>query len=340
MSRRGRLWGALLALWCALSFALTAHAESAEFERLDTEHYTVEWAPGLAPSARRVSETLEREHTRIYRELGAEAVGRTRVTVLESERDLLETARARHPGSAPPEWAAGLAYPGARAIYLRADVSAQELETTAVHELSHVAMGDLAGAGGVPTWFTEGVAVRQSEPFALDRATILTQAAMLDRLLRLDALERGFPAGGGRAGLAYAQSVHFVGWLVETRGAQPFAALMRTLGEQRSPNGGFEAAIEKVYGEPLAELERRWRDALSFWWGWMPIVFLSSGAWLGAAALLVYAWRRRTRERASRLRDMAGLEAVDMAEDIEIAHDLRARGDLLDPYSGRPPSIH
>ena len=340
MSRRGRLWGALLALWCALSFALTAHAESAEFERLDTEHYTVEWAPGLAPSARRVSETLEREHTRIYRELGAEAVGRTRVTVLESERDLLETARARHPGSTPPEWAAGLAYPGARAIYLRADVSAQELETTAVHELSHVAMGDLAGAGGVPTWFTEGVAVRQSEPFALDRATILTQAAMLDRLLRLDALERGFPAGGGRAGLAYAQSVHFVGWLVETRGAQPFAALMRTLGEQRSPNGGFEAAIEKVYGEPLAELERRWRDALSFWWGWMPIVFLSSGAWLGAAALLVYAWRRRTRERASRLRALAGLEAVDMAEDIEIAHDLRARGDLLDPYSGRPPSIH
>jgi len=340
MRCRGGLWGALLALWCALSFALTAHAESAEFERLDTEHYAVEWAPGLAPSARRVAETLEREHTRIYRELGAEAVGQTRVTLLGNERDLLETARARHPGSAPPEWAAGLAYPGVRAIYLRADVSAQELETTAVHELSHVAMGDLAGAGGVPTWFTEGVAVRQSEPFAVDRATTLTQAAMLDRLLRLDALERGFPEGGARAGLAYAQSVHFVGWLIETRGAQPFSALMRALSQARGDPRGFEGSIERVYGEPLSALERRWRDALSFWWGWMPIVVLSSGAWVGAAALLVYAWRRRIRERVARLRDMAGLEAVDLAEDIEIAHDLRPRRDLLDPYGGRPPSIH
>ena len=343
--RPGPRWIRLarLLLWLVAfvwSAPVSAQPEDAEMDRLSTTHYTVEWAPGLGGPARRLAEFVEPWHTRIYGELGADASGHTRVTLLADERDLLEVARRRHPGSAPPEWAAGLAYPAARAVYLRADVDAAELATTLQHEISHIAMGVVAGAGGVPTWFTEGVAVRQSEPFAFDRLSSLTQAAMMDRLLPLDALDHGFPKSGARAGVAYAQSVHFVGWLVQARGEARFQALMKALGAPDGPERGFGAVVADIYGEPLASIESDWRGSLTFWWGWMPIVVLSGAAWALAGGLLVLAWRRRRRAQAERLLQMAGMDALDMAEDVEIAHNLRPPVDLQDPYQGRPPSIH
>jgi hypothetical protein len=216
-------------------------------------------------------------------------------------------------------------------------VPAEELLTTAQHEISHVALGSLAGPGRTPIWFSEGLAIRQSEPVAFERIWLMTEAALVDRLLPLSALDSAYPPGGGRIGVGYAQSVHFVGFLATRYGDARFKAFIRALGSRAEP---FEAVLAEVYGQPLAALEAEWREGLTFWWGWIPVVVVGTSFWVILGGLLVFAWRRRRREQASRMRTLAGLEAVDMAEDIEIAHDLRPSRDTHDPYQGRPPSIH
>lgn len=348
MSRLHRMVVGLVAWAQALvlvfAWGASADAEPATWDlgRVETEHYTLEHAEGLAPAARRLAQDIEAWHTRIYAELGADASTHATISVLHDEREMFALVADRQPGSRPPEWAAGLAFPQSRTIYLRADTPMSELLVTTQHEISHVALGEAAGPGRVPIWFTEGVAIRQSEPLAIDRIWLLTEASLADRLLPLDDLVRGFPVNGQRAGVAYAQSVHFIGFLISKMGAPRFQALLAGLRE--TAHGGapvpFQAVVAETYGRPLATIEAEWRDSLSFWWGWIPVVFAGASFWFLLGVVLVAAWRKRRREQARRMRDLAGLEAVDMAEDIEIAHDLRPPPRAHDPYHGRPPSVH
>lgn len=304
---------------------------------VETEHYRIEYTDGQAGMAKRLAGEIEAWHTRIYAELGAEPSSPATIAVAANEAEMFALVAERQKGSHPPEWAAGLAYPRDRNIYVHAGVPAEELLTTVQHEISHLAMGAAAGAGRVPIWFSEGVAVRQSEPLALERMWLLTEAALMDRLLPLSALERGYPKGAARAGVGYAQSVHFVGYLIREHGAGRFRTLMQTLARGEDP---FGEVVADVYGVPLAAIEAEWRQSLNFWWGWIPVVFAGTFGWVLLGLLAVYGWRRRRREQARRMHDMAGREAVDMAEDVEIAHDLRPPSRAHDPYEGRPPSIH
>ena len=337
---RLRTWAGMLAVMASLALGQGAAAETTEYSRVETAHYTIEAAPGLTGTMTTLAGQIELWHTSLYSELGAPVDVHAQVTIVRSADELLAVARDRHPGSVPPEWAAGLAYPSARTIYVHVALGQDALITTLKHEISHLAMGAAAGPGGVPIWFTEGVAIRQSEPFAWDRAGLLVEAAALGRLLPLDDLSRGFPAGSARAGVAYAQSVHFVGYLQKRFGMDRFRELMRRLAggdEHRAP---FGDVVAEVFGQSVAALEAEWHEELSVWWGLVPVVLGSSTLWMAATVLLILAWRRRRAQSRQRLRDMAGLEVVDMAEDIEIAHNLRPPKKLVDPYEGRPPSVH
>lgn len=315
-----------------------------------TAHYVIEHAPGLEGHARSLAEAVEDHHRRIYGELGLAVVQpETRVTVMADEPSMLAEATRRHGGHRPPEWAAGLAYPASREIFLHAGVEPAELDRTFQHEISHVALGTLVGRGRVPTWFSEAIAIKQSEGFAMERALLLTEAATMDGLLPLSELERGFPATGGRAGIAYAQAVHFVGYLQQQFGGERFAALLGRLrdggptadGAHPPAPAAFAAAFEAVYGQSLAAVEAEWRSSLKLWWGWLPVVFGSAVAWLLATAMLIWGWRRRRRQQAVRLETLRATEAVETADDIEVAVVQRPPPSaVVDPYSGQPPTLH
>ena len=62
-------------------------------------------------------------------------------------------------GGRPPEWAAGLAYPRSRTIYLHTAVPEHELVETFRHELAHIALAMTDPHGVIPRWFNEGLAV-------------------------------------------------------------------------------------------------------------------------------------------------------------------------------------
>lgn len=336
---RVRLWSSgrvLLALvvwlWASAGFAQG-------FEQGRTAHYRFEWRPGLEAPTKALMSAVEAHHTRIYEALGVEPTGMTTVTVLEDAERMLEEAARRHNGHTPPEWAEGLAYPTDREIYLHASEPLGALDVTFQHEISHVALGAVGGSR-VPTWLHEGIAIRLSEGFAMERAWLLTEAATMDALLDLDDLSRGFPASGPRAGIAYAQAVHFVGYLEGTYGADRMRALLQRL---HTSDDTLREAVRSVYGAALGEIESDWRKGLRIWWGWVPVVFGSTAMWIGAATLLILAWRRRSRERAARMQAMRLIEAAEMAEmavDIEIRHDIEPPRSMFDPYDGRPPTFH
>ena len=337
----------VIATCLTLGLHLTSAAQAeVDLDRADSRRYAFEWRPGLEGFARALLAVAEDHHDRIYGDLGldpsvddsqsAAEPRRTRVTLLSNAAEMLEVVGTRKK-SRPPEWASGLAYPHTREIFLHAAVGFAKLDETFQHEISHIAMGRLAPSTRVPRWFREGVAIWQSESLSFERMRLLTESALVDRLLPLRDLERGFPASGPRAGVAYAQAVHFVGFLHVEYGRDRFGALIAGL---RAGDRPFGEVVNSVYGVPLRSLERRWHDRIQLRWGWLPVVFGSSTLWVMATVLLIVAWRRRVRQRSARLKEMAALEAIDMAEDIEIAHNLRPPDHTHDPYRGGPPTVH
>ncbi|MEZ4465102.1 MAG: peptidase MA family metallohydrolase [bacterium] len=307
-----------------LALAGPVQAQATDLETARTTHYVFEWSPGLAGTARALREQVEGHHARIYGELGVEASEPTRVTLLRDEAAMLEEAAARHGGRPPPHWAEGLAYPATREIFLHAGQAPGALDVTLQHEISHVAVGHFKHAEQLPTWFMEGLAIRQSEGFALERAWLLTEAATFGNLLGLDELAQGFPAAGGqRVGIAYAQSVHFVGWLQSTHGTPAFQRFLA-----RAADGmPFNAALEASFGQTAGELEQAWRRSLEVFWGWIPIIFGSTTLWAVATVLLVIGWRRRRRLQLARFARLQAREAAELADDIAVVGRPRPPGD-------------
>ncbi len=321
---------------------LAPGAHAGDFETGATPHYEFEWAAGLEGFARALMARAEVHHERIYAELGVPGERPTTVILLHDESAMLAVAHGRL-GGRPPEWAQGLAYPSKRTILLHAGVGPQELDVTFQHEISHIALGEIREGARIPRWFSEGLAIKQSEGLGLERAWLLTEAATVGVLHDLRRLERGFPSSGARAGVAYAQAVHFVGYLQKQYGAEAFAELLRLMREE---GVDLADAAEPAFGASIAVIEQEWRRSLKIYWGWLPVVFGSTGVWGFASVLLLLAWRRRRRQKMLRLEHMALSEALAVEEDIRVASPVlrspppRPEVDAYDPYDGRPPTIH
>lgn len=299
--------------------------------------FVFEWAEGQGGLARQLMSEAPGYADEIYGALGGHVADPPiKITLLRDEAEMLALAEARH-GRPPPEWAAGLAFPALKQIYLHGAVPPGEVDETLRHEIAHVALGDVLKGVHPPLWFHEGIAILLSEGLTLDRARTLTETALAGQLLKLDEIEARFPKGPARAELAYAQAIHFIGYLRRQYGDDHLKALVQRMGQDQV---SFHAAFEQIYPMSLKEVERRWRESLEVWWGWVPAIFGGTLLWGLVTLLFVWAWRRRKRAQDIRLLEMRGEDAVDMAEDIEITHGLQRPRGLHDPYSGQPPTIH
>jgi hypothetical protein len=113
------------------------------------------------------------------------------------------------------------------------------------HELTHLVF-DTAVANPYhypPRWLNEGVAVYLSQGYdASDRSTV-ERAARDGELMPLDALTAEFPTTAQRFGLAYAESVSAVDYLVRTHGTDGLVRLVRSYADGRSDEEAFAAAI-------------------------------------------------------------------------------------------------
>lgn len=201
-----------------------------------------------------------------------------------------------------PGYADGIAFPESGLVlltltdpdtFLRPD-----LHTVLAHELSHVALYRSVKGASVPRWFSEGVAVQQSEESGFGRFRTLWEGSVRGNVLGFDRLARGFPARRDEVDIAYAQSADFVGHMMagkEERGQ--FRALLEALRQ----GSEFAAAVESAYRVPLSYMEREWRASLSQRFGrWPMLVMGLTSLWaLGAVLVTIGYIRARARHRAT-----------------------------------------
>ncbi|MCU0665347.1 MAG: hypothetical protein MUC50_23855 [Myxococcota bacterium] len=211
-----------------------------------------------------------------------------------------------------PQWAGAYAIPSIPLVVvaLRHSSGAPTLElgVSLAHELSHVAMHQKLGGKPVPRWFSEGVAIQQSEAFPIERYLVLLSALRAGRLMPLSHLER-YPVHAGHVNLAYAQAADFVGFLLRREG---FMGIRHAI---RRYAGGdtFAQAMATAFHADIPVLERQWIKGLPTTATWIQLLTGDGLLWGFASLLLVLAYLgARKRHRLA----MARLAAEDELSDI------------------------
>jgi hypothetical protein len=156
-----------------------------------------------------------------------------------------------------------------RGIYLQTETltSAAQMARVVAHELTHLAERDLLGRGGLPLWFSEGLAeyVSQQAMAAVDaaaaarrrwrRAALVASAWHQGQWRPLAALttepQWREAVSGGAHWLAYAQALLATEWLVARAGEPALARVLAEMGRGAT----FEAALQAATGLSPAGLE-------------------------------------------------------------------------------------
>jgi hypothetical protein len=255
-------------------------------------------------------DTCEHTARRIYAQLGAafpSSSGAIDVRIVEDPEQLHEKAPA---GLRLPEWTGAVAFPEHGLILLplyRMDGSVHsDMDVTLAHELSHMAFRQASGGARVPRWFSEGVAILQSEGSSMERRGAIWWASMVNDISSLRDIER-YPEGGANAARAYAQAAEFTSFLVEQYG---WAGIRRILYQVRTVP--FEVAFRNACGVSVEHLEARWRRRLFAGSSWLREL-TGDTVVLGLAALLCIMGFRIVRRRHRRR--LSEMEAEERAMD-------------------------
>lgn len=182
--------------------------------------------------------------------LGLHLKGRVLVEIVRSEDEFRQRV-----GTTVPTWTLGVSKHHRKHVILK-PIGGEELRRLVVHELTHVALdGKLADSGAEPPrWLHEGLAQWMEGEMPATQKSILGEAALEGRLLKLKDLEAAFGGKREQVDVAYAQSYALVAFLVE---AGPEGALGAFL-EYFEDTGDEMLALRRAAGMDLGTLEQRW----------------------------------------------------------------------------------
>lgn len=296
------VWFVILAFMASPAFART---EPETIEVAGTT-FVVDAANGLGGFAGSAIEVIRNDWERVAAEAGAPS-GET--IYVHMERDFSDYFERTGIPSRPPEWAVGLALPARRVILMIP--GNPTWQATMSHEMTHVAVAIAAGDGDVPIWFTEGFAVAVAEQWGFERMQAMVQASLAGALLDLRLLETSFPPSRGPADVAYAQSFHFVRWVREKHGASAFRDIM-ALVRQGIP---WSQAFQERTGTLMTVAYDDWQDDVKVGYSWVPVLVTSGVGGVLMTAVVLVAWRRKSRVRAQRLRQMGERESQVFGSD-------------------------
>jgi hypothetical protein len=162
-------------------------------------------------------------------------------------------------GPATRENVGGVAFPDIRTLL--ADIAPGQVDDPWVgivvpHELTHLVFGTATENPyhSPPHWLNEGLAVYLSQGFDDSDRSAVHDAAGSGVLMPLPALSGQFPTAGDRFGLAYAESVSAVDFMVRTYGKPALVGLIRSYAGGRTDDEAFRAAL----GVDVAGFEAAW----------------------------------------------------------------------------------
>jgi len=289
-----------------LIFFISAATAGVVDLRMENDHFIIRHAAG----DERIAAELEREslhiRERVIADIGVDFPEKTEIRLAPT----LEAFRESQPGGTwVPLWAAGVAYPVENVIVLRSPraVKGGRIDVVDVfaHEFSHIALGRALAGVRVPVWLNEGLAIYEAREWTFSRISVLTTAALTDRLIPLPVLTLSFPAEAGPAELAYAEGFMFVSFLINKVGREAFHRLLRDY----TRYGDLEGALRRGTGMSLADLEEGWLFYLKLRVSWIPMITSVSALWFVMALIFIYGYMRKKWQAEQRLREMLEEEA-------------------------------
>ena len=289
-----------------LLFFLPAITAGAMDLRLENDRFVIHYSAqdaGLAAELDRESIPIRK---RVIADIGVDFPEKTEIRLCPT----IEAFREAQPGGTwIPLWAAGVAYPAENVIVLRSPraVKGGRIDVVDVfaHEFSHIALDRALAGVRIPVWLNEGLAIYEAREWTFSRISVLTTAALTDRLIPLPVLAFSFPAEAGPAELAYAEGFMFVSFLINKVGREAFHRLLRDY----TRYGDLEGALRRGTGMSLADLEEGWLFYLKLRVSWIPIITSVSTLWFVMALIFIYGYMRKKRQAEQRLREMVEEEA-------------------------------
>jgi hypothetical protein len=209
---------------------------------------TVHWYGGAEGQARRFVELSADGAGRAEALLGHELAGPVDIFVYDS-RD--EFFGALGPGAR--EWTGAATYPPLRTIFMWLGGGASDfLETTLVHEVTHVVFHDAtANPFHDPAkWLNEGLATWSEEQSADQQRSTVEFEASGGGLFAFEAIAAGFPIGSRGASLSYAQGTTMVGMIIDRFGEGAIAGIAAAYRDGAADDEALEAGT----GVPADEL--------------------------------------------------------------------------------------
>jgi len=277
-----------------LALLVVASAEARaeeEWRSFEGESVVVESPPRYAHLAAILAREFPERVVEVKERLGIAPPEPVRVTIGIDARHL--GARL---GVGLRSWVAGVAlkrraWIGINARVLRPPTS-MPASVILRHELTHLALGRRLGReDAIPLWLEEGICQWVGGTTYLGARSDLLPRLSFDDLLSWSDLTERFPADRPTATLAYLQSFAFVDYLSMKRGG----AFLLELVDRVAAGAPVHRAIFALTGRAQVDLEKAWMEyerrrahRVLYW-------LQAFGPLTLAAALLVLAWRRRTR---------------------------------------------
>lgn len=267
-------------------------------QRMISGFMKVSYPKGTEARIEPVLAEVDNMRAKLAKDLGAAPIAQVEVRIARTWEDMAKLAPV---GAPPPGYATGVAYSSLHLVLitLQEPVSFQgtDVETTLLHELSHVALEDATGGHHVPRWFNEGLAVYEAHENSLERNNTLMQAAYARNLIPLSELDVRFPDDDSyKISVAYAQAADFVRYLLRDQDRSRFAGVIARVKEGQA----FERALIDSYGTDIRVLEFQWKKELDDRSSYVPVVATGSVLWfLGAVALFAAYIRRRMKNKTT-----------------------------------------
>lgn len=264
------------------------------FGTVATQRFVLRHGPGLAEHARGLAAKAERDLDDLQQLLGPAPGPVVEIRIVGNARDM---HRVAPPAQPPPGWATGVTY-GDRDLILLSALSPRNgrfvpLPAVMRHELAHLVTHRVTRGRPIPRWLDEGIALWAAGDDYAGRSEELLDAALRDKLLPLERIERGYPADPELVPLAYAQSLDVVLYLTDTYGRAPLRRLLQEIGEGTA----FREAVLDSYGTTVARLEDDWRQGIRVWYRWVPALVSGTTLWAAISFLLAWAYLKQRKQR-------------------------------------------
>ena len=264
------------------------------FVAVFSRRFLVRAEPALSEHADRVAREAERVFDLLQRDLGPAPGPTVEIRLVSNAREL---ARVAPPDDPPPPWASGVTY-GDRSLILLSLVSSRSglfvpLPAVLRHELAHLVTDRVVQGRPLPRWLDEGIALWSAGDDVRGRSEELLNAALRDKLLPLERLERGYPADEELVPLAYAQSLDVVSYLVDEYGRPALRNLLREVGAGKP----FREAVLDSFGTTVSRIEEDWRHGIRVWYRWIPALVSGTTIWGLISVVLAWAYLRQRQRR-------------------------------------------